>query len=199
MKFKTLLFTLLLTVGFTFQNCCNCPDILGYFFDIKDMKIINQDSQGLFINNDQIPYDDFGFLTLLFEVDYIAYEEVERAGTTFSSMNAAYGCDCLANGGGGSRDEIIEDLVIITINDFDDNHLANDTITDLFTVTTRGGLGTIDLPDYILDNEDRVRETTLPLSLKSRPTLNQELQVRLRLELSTGERYDAISQAITFE
>jgi len=195
MKLKIFFLFLLFSIGFCFQNCCNCPEIDGEFFDIIGLDIIHQDQEGFFTDAENIPYEDYGFLTLLYEVDYMVYEECDH--WNFSVLPSAYGCECIENGDEGSRDEMIEDVTIITMNNFNNNYMANDTINDLINVSIAGD--EMDLNAFLLDRVELISDETLALTLDQSPSMDSEFQVRIRVDLSTGERYEAISRAITFQ
>lgn len=195
MKTKIVFLTLILTIGFTFQNCCNCPEIDGEFFDIRDMEVIHQDSRGFFTDLEELSFNEYGFLALIFEVDYIAFQECMH--WNFSTMSSAYGCDCTVNGTSGSRDEMIQNLDVITVNDYNEDYAAGDTINELINVFTFGE--EIDLNTYVESVVENIQETSLRMTLDEVPTMNNEFQVRIRMDLSTGERYDVISRAISFQ
>jgi len=204
MKSRTLLLTALLTIGFTFNNCddpYDCGDFgdILDFFDIKDVSIAHMDSEMDYLDATTVSYEDYGSLQLRFVVDYIASAQ-EHNHFSFSLMNQAYSCTPPVPGSQGSKEESIDNITVITLNDFDDNHMANDTINDLMSAAYVYREEDIkSLEQFITESNTKVESELLSLSLNSRPTLDQEFQVRIRVDLSTGERYETISDPITFK
>ena len=102
-------------------------------------------------------------------------------------MNSAYGCSCAYDGDSGSKEEQLEKVTIITLNDFDDDHLANDTINDLFV----SNLNYLPIEDYIANNNDNIRDPYEGFRLEKAPVLNKNFKAKVIVELSTGEVYEA--------
>jgi len=196
MKTKIIFITVILTIGFTFQNCClNSPD--ETFFDIQDMSITHR----VFFNDQAEDIVNYT-LTLEFDVDYIVSQEEQ--GFNIGLMNSAYGFHpCPTYGVDGSRDEMFEDIAIITLTDFNETYLANDTITDLFTCHLDDWenrfSGQVSISEYLERNTLNVERENFKLQMTEAPTLSTDLQIRVRVDLSTGERYDAISDIVSFE
>ena len=206
MKFslKTLLLTTLLAVGFSFQNCtdddvnCNCPAILGEFFDIQGLMVDNYKAGPnilgtLLTENETLQYEDYEGLQLQYQVEYVATNCNEKKSWGFSFMNSALACSCVEDGHRGAKDEKIEGITILTLNDFDEDHLAGESINDLFTVTI---VDDKDLNEYLLQDDIEIRYESLRLALNKAPVLNTELKVSVTLQLSSGEEYTAESLPI---
>lgn len=200
MNSKILLVTLFFTIGFSFQNCgdgldCDFGPVPDYF-DVQGMEVQHWDSSNQFIDSTEISFEDYGFLAASFEVEYIAYQEPITTG--FSFINSLYGCSPPPPGQLGSKEESFENISVITINDYDENHFAGDTINDLVDLFNIYGDREGQLTSYLLQDEKPVLYEVLLFSLKAAPTLDQEFQARLIVELSTGESYEALSGVITF-
>jgi hypothetical protein len=201
MNTKTILLTAILTIGFTFQNChynCGCPDLLGYFFDIQGIDIIHYKKAENGNNeriqpNEKIEKHKYTSLTIDFLVNYHSLNHKEN-NEGFSFMNSAQACSCTNNGEGGSETEKIKDLTIITIKDFDEKHLANDTINDLFDIQIYND--TYDLIEYLEEDTALVYIQSLSLFLTKAPSLSEEFLVNVVLSLSTGETYIKKSEPI---
>jgi len=192
MKFKVLFLTLLLTVGIGFQNCGTCPDV-DLFFDIIGMNLVHRGQDNGPLEEDTIAFDDYGSLAIVYDVDFV-YNASPLDG--FSLMPTAYGLDCLVEGGEGSRDEQYDNITVITLNDYDHLHKANDTINDLITIAAFGQA--MDIETFLARNNGNIINRELDLELTSPPSVSSEFQVRVRVDLSTGEGYDAISSPIRF-
>ena len=201
---KTLVLTILLAIGFSFQNCssdviCSCPDIAGEFFDIQGLMV---DSYGmgpningaLLTENDTLKFEEYAGLQLQYQVEYVTSNCSGSKSWGFSLMNSALACSCLENGYRGSKDEYIEDISILTLNDFDEDHLANEPINDLFEVTM---IDEQDLNEYLLQDDIEIRYESLRLALNKAPVLDKEFKVRVILSLSSNEEYIAESLPIT--
>ena len=104
---KFLLFVLLF-IGFVFPSCsdddyeCNCPELIGEFFDIEtvDLKNFslreNGTKQPIEDINTAIDWDQY-VMRGEFGVSFFGYNE-STPGFNFSLMPAAYGCSCIGNG-----------------------------------------------------------------------------------------------------
>lgn len=201
MKIKTLVLTLILVVGFSFSNCdrnvidCNCPPVLD-FFDIQGLELINYKKSGecctdKISENEEVNFLDYHNLLIHYEVDYISQS---HKNWNFSLMNSALACSCIADGALGSKEEKLNSLSIITLNDFDSNHLANDTINDLFDVKVVNDL--VDLDEYISQDTSLIQSQFLELNLKKAPELNKEFRIKVIVNLSNNETYESESAPI---
>jgi len=201
MKSRTLLITLFFTVGFTFQNCyqiieCNFEPAPP-FFDITGMNILHTDESLRAIDTSVISLRDYHALLISFEVDYIVHQEISRP--SFSLMSAAYSCDPEVPGSRGSKEEAFENITVITLNDFDENHTALDTINDVFWVDGISPIPDDSLNGFLQTEKDNVSSEMLELRFITLPALGQKFQVRIIVDLSNGESFEALSEAIVFE
>ena len=202
MKTKTILITLILAIGFSFPSCdpyeagmdCSCPRIDGEYFDIQDIEAANVATIAPLNENDTINFDEYRFLQIDYLVEY--HSSVEPTNWSFSLLNSAYACSCIENGMYGSKTEKLENLTLITLNDFDDTHLANDTINDLFEIQHSFPQEISDINEYLMQDTSLIQEQALRLFLKRPPSLNPNFQVKLVLELSTNEIYEATTTPI---
>jgi len=100
----------------------------------------------------------------------------------------------------GSKEEALVDFSIITLNDFDADHLANSNINDLFNYY--GGYISffdaipVPLTQFLDEQTGIIEEEDMVLELKKAPELNQEFKIKVVLELSTGEVYEYETEPI---
>jgi len=198
MKLKTIVLTLFLVVGISFQNCtddpiCSCPEVLD-FFDIQDMDVINikeeePNRRSTIVSGDIIDFNEYGFLNLSFDVDFIAMQESRWS--NFSLIPSAFACSCLGDGSLGSKEERIKELTIITLNDFDADHLEQDTINDLFEVLNIDN--PLNLETFLATDNSLIWLDQIWLRLIKKPEINPEFKVKVKLELSTDEIYEVES------
>ncbi len=205
MKIKTYILTLILAIGFTFQNCdpfgddCDCPPFLGNYFDIRGIELINYKKRGdccadIIAENEEVYFSEYHGLTIDYIVEYHSNSYKQKNAWNFSLMNTALACSCPENGWEGSKDEKLDLLTIITLNDFDDEHIANDTINDLFEARFHNQ--TIDLNEYLQQDTTLMLFEDFGLKLKKAPELNEEFKIKVIMELSTNETYEAESVPI---
>lgn len=206
MNLRTTLLTILLVTGITFQSCsdeeaCLCCTTGEYkgFFDIQAIGIKHWNIENRQIEEPEISFEEYGYINLHFIVDYLVHQPSRQFG--FSLMNSAYGCSPIPPGKEGSKEEALESLQIISINDYDEDHRAGESLNDLLELK---------LPDYDEPSEPILLEDFLNtftenvpseyffLKLLKEPTLNQDFQVRVVVNLSTGEEYEATSEMIKF-
>lgn len=191
---KFILF-LLLFVGFVFPGCdpvdCNCPDIIGAFFDIESLEVqnvrVNNDGSRDEIHNANIEVDwqqyilrgDFG-------VSFFGNNQ-PRPNFGFSLMPTAYGCSCIENGHNGSIEKLAQ-FKVITRNDFNEDYLANDTINALINISIWRN-DPMDLDEFIQSDTSDIHYQNFDLSLKYAPTLSTEFAADIYIQLMNGEEY----------
>lgn len=196
MKSKIFLLTMLFVVGFSFQNCslftgCECPPIQGQYFDIQGLKVSNSGKDGApIVDHAEVKFSDYTGLSINYEVAYHSYLNAHDHDWSFSLINSAMACECAFSGQAGSKDEQLAGLTIITLNDFNDEYKANDTISELWS------RGTIPLSEFVAQDTNLIREENLFIHLDEAPTSGEELKVKVIVELSTNEVYEAESQSV---
>ncbi len=213
MKYKTIALTFLLAIGFSisFQNCdiddetsCNCPTLLGEYFDIQEIELehyvrVGDCCQIEVQSGESVAFDDYNNITLQFLVDYhSSIEETPEPHQhwNFSLMNSALACTCIENGFRGSQEEVLENLSIITLNDFDDQYAANDTITDLFKIKSLNDSEAIEISEFLNRDTLTIMSQYLFLELQKAPEASEDFQVKVNVDLSTDESYEVESKAI---
>jgi len=206
---RILLLTLLLSTGFLLPSCekegtttsCDGVDFeAARYFDIQGIDaFMYQDTLGFdFITTtDTITFSSKVGLYLDYVAEYHAILEPPKA-TSFSLINNALACTYLASYDGSKMEKLVT-LSIVTLNDFDDMHLANSSINDLLDYVGTYNLGEkMSLEDFLANQSENIMYETLLLQLKKAPALNREFRYKVMVELSTGEVYEAESMPVYF-
>ncbi len=204
MRFPKVAFLFLFSIGFSFQNCkessfddCGCGPFLGNYFDINGLEIISYKKRGtccaypIFVH-ETVSFSNLSIIALNFKVDYLAANNHSKNNSFFSTLNAY---TCVQSGELGSKNERLSNLSIITLNDFDTAHLANDTINDLFDNVTYNNKQ--DLNTYLATDTSYIKNTGLSISLKTAPQINKQLKFKAIIKLSNGEVYTAENKQFT--
>ncbi len=186
-------------MGMFLPNCSNgldcdfgpAPD----FFDIEGMRTRFFDRDDNLIDTEELSFSDFGYLSVIFDVEYLVYEQKTKR--NFGFINQAYGCSPEEPGLQGSKFEAFENITITTLNDFDEEHLADSSMNDLLRVMYlySSELTTI---DEFLDDDTNVQRPGLLFQLSKAPELNPELRLRINIELSTDEQYKVLTDPLGF-
>jgi len=192
--FKVVFLTLVLAVGFAFPSCesnktpCYCPD----FFEIKGMELnfVKFENQFMPISDTRIIGKD--------ETLYLSFRPTYRfySFDSFSLINSALACNCVGASWEGikSKDSLVN-ISLTTVYDFDDYYKAGDDISDLFYDSIKK----LSLKEIYENEEFNYGAYFLlhgRLKLTQRPTRDKEFQVKLSVELSTGEKYEATSPTV---
>jgi hypothetical protein len=188
MRKPSILLTFLLASGILFPFCdfynpCNCSEIAGDYFDIKGMTT-EQINAGVRLSANQVvPFASYA-LYLHYDVDYVSFCHEKP----FSFIQSAMACECVYDGYLGAKSERLETMQVITLNDFDSDHPANDTINDLISVRELGLSSTLE--NYLTQDTALIRQETLILGLTKAPTTNDALKLKIIVSLSNGENYE---------
>ena len=201
---KVLVFALV--VGLPLQMCspenggdCNCGPVVGRYFDINGMDLNNfkktgDNSVAKMIANEAVPYAEYAGLAVEYQVDYISQSRSKRP--SFSLISSAYACSCIGDGDYGSKYEKLSNITVITLNDFDETHAANDTINDIVLVKSFLSEEDSYLNDYLVNDTLNIRFPGIQLKVDRKPTLDENYKVKVIVELSTGETYQKVSESI---
>ena len=161
-------------------------DVLGiegvFFLNASDREIAP---------NETVTFDELGRIYFGYDVDYHSIELPGRD-WSFSLLPTAYACSPIF-GDKGSETEALVSFSITTLNDFDDEHLANSNINDLFDYhgAEEGIMNpAIPLTQFLDEQTGNLQYEHMLLELKKAPELNQEFKVKVAVELSTGEMYE---------
>ncbi|MGB0862538.1 MAG: hypothetical protein ACPG19_03110 [Saprospiraceae bacterium] len=204
---KAFFLTLILVVGF---GCfCDCPELVGDYYNIlglNDLKHIQiKNNEYLYLEgNDTVKFEDYKGLMFGFKTEFVFGENEAHIPFHFSLMNTAYGTSCpcyfYTDGHNGSLQEV-KSFDIITMNDFDSVHLANDTINEYFITSYN-----VPLDSFLLQKRTNLHkpfgiggdeeQLMFQLSLTERPTLDSTFQVKVNIELNDGAVYSTESDAI---
>ena len=186
MNFRVPALIALLVVSGISCDPCRCPQALG-FFDIKGInEAFHLDNTGrILADGDSLAFEDWRELEIHFLVDYIAsYQELESFRNPFA--NNLYACSCADDGWNGSKNESFLSVSVVSLNDYDSLHLANDTINDLVEWCYPQQMT---LADFNTTAPHTVEETLIGIGLNSKPILNTEVQLKVYIELNNSEKY----------
>lgn len=198
MKIKTIFFTFLLCIGISFQYCtydddCHCGDVKKYF-DVTGFQLWHIDEKDYTVpEQDTIQFSAYGGLQMYCESTYLS--GTYRSSWGLHMGNAAQACSCVDAGYAGSKNEKLENITVLTLNDFDDQHRANDTINDLLQIDNQRGI-VLPLKEYLEQNNTLMKSNKMRLIFQKSPELDKALKVRVTIKLSTGEVYTSDSPSI---
>ena len=205
---KIISLTILLTTGFFFPSCdkeqgptdsCDGVVFLNYF-DVQGLEVFSYydlDNGEKVVPLDIIAFEELDKINIDYQVDYTTFNPPKQD-WSFSLIPSAVACSYIP-GGQGSKEEAIVNFSIITINDFDDDHLANSDIKDLFDYF--GSYwerlqNPIPLQQFLDEQTENLKEEDMILALKKAPELDQEFRIKVIMELSTGELYEFETEPI---
>lgn len=201
-NFKTILLSLFFTIGFIFPSCkkenlCGGKSIESpRYFDINGLEaVVFQNNKGykLLEPLDTISFSGTTGIYMTYQADYHSLR-LPSFNHTFSLINSTMACSPTIPGYDGSKTEKLENLSIITLNDFDDEHPANSPINDLFEVQSEFFNGEdIQLMEFLQDQTENIKSQELFLILKQAPTSNTAFHFKIIVDLSTGESYETES------
>ena len=201
---KTAGLTLLFVIGFFLPSCdqidCRCPPIDGAYFDIQGAELLNyrhpaQSSTSRLNPGEEVVLEEY-LISLDFQVGYFGFQPYEPARPAFSLMPSALACSCVFNGISGSQ-ESLDEFAILTRNDFDDEHLANDTINDLFWISSPYLFDDpIPLEEFRQNFGDPIQSEFFRLYLQKRPSRDSLFQVDIHFSLDNGESYTLSNEPV---
>lgn len=192
-KFTLILFTLVLTIGIWIPSCdrvpdCNCGTV-ARFVDIEGLALDNLNNNNFLLVGETSPWEDYQLYLRFFGR---FYGNVEQSyWPSFSLMPKAMACTCVEAGSWGSE-ELLKEIHITSLFDYDGQHLKGDTLDDLFRielVSDDDGLSKLWRLDSINGMQHRITQKDILLRLISPPTLNDSLQIEVSVELENGEKY----------
>lgn len=189
----------LLITGFIpgcFFPDCDCPPVEGAYFDINGISVKNyRKSGGQLSENQTVVFSEYGSLLIDYSVDYISLMEKHRSTFNNPFITSALACSCNENGDHGAKTEAIESLTLITLNDFDAEHPANDTINDLFS-TYYNGTRYNNIVDFPGQNAGLIQQEDIEMFLSKAPVDNPEFRVKVIFKLNNGEEYTVESKPL---
>ena len=203
---KTIGFMLFLMTGFAIPACektvvDSCDGVVFQnYFDIQGVHVstytdyFNQDRV---LPSETITFAELDKMYIDYQVLYITSIQAKRD-WSFSLIPTANACSYIP-GTKGSKEEALVSFSITTLNDFDADHLADTNINDLFDYygSKWQPLDTpISLVQFLEEQTGNLQGEGMILELKKAPELNQEFQVKVVMELSTGEVYEIDSEPI---
>ena len=194
MKLKLSIIAAIFSLAIIFQSCCQ--DVVD-FFNILDLEIIlikssTTDTRFEILRENDIMDFTTGNLQvqLDYQIEYISEDNLFNSLQLNNFITPVYGTSCEPPGALGSKEEMLSEVTIVTINDFNEDYKAGDTINNLFAV-----LGNFSakppLDEYILANQNtNIMEENLLLELTTRPSFDHDLIFDIKVELSTDEKFE---------
>lgn len=187
--------TLLLTIGFSVQQCnplgCSCDKLRGKYFDIQGISADSFRKRGTCCADRMKAGEDVTLadhnLGVRYQINYFSAQLPHPRRAPFSLISSAAACDCIEDGYLGSR-ERLRSFTVVSINDFDAQHLANDTINDLLRTTVVPGQ-TSDFTAFLQADTAFIQHHDYVLYLKKRPELRTDFAARITIVLQNGESY----------
>lgn len=198
------LLVLFFVTGVAFPSCiidddidCNCPPITGGYFRILDLGLTNYSIFGFKPEqNSTISHKDF-LLRININYEFYACTKPDK-NKGFSLINSALACSCIYDGMFGAK-EIIEEIVVVTKNDFSNDLLAGDTINQQMEIL-----------DYFLGKNESIQEFVgrddnllqfdgFELFLKNAPQLDSLFEVEIKITLDNGDEFTIENEPIIIE
>ncbi len=162
MMIRILIFGILVLIN---SSCTNCDE--KEYFDVKDLKLKN--------SNTIVETRDFPFYSLIARFDADNFR--------------AYG-DCF-DGNLGSE-EFIDNITIITNDDFNENYGKNDVINDMIKVCYYSCQEEILLDSYLSQPNLRLANPEINFRFTIKPTHSKLYSFTLQITFTNGESYTAI-------
>ncbi|MGK7392275.1 MAG: hypothetical protein ACNS60_18120 [Candidatus Cyclobacteriaceae bacterium M2_1C_046] len=199
MSLKVVLITILVIFILPIISCINhCDNTTTPYFKIIDIvtyhtQYTGNDSEpwASVTENESVFWDQY-YLRAAFEVDYHAYIK-NSAGANL------YAESCIGPGEGGSKTGI-DTLYVVTLRDYNESYLANDTINDIILVNNTYYFSTVDpqpLSKYISDNKEGISLDYFEVKLKEESAkATGEYQFKLIYILEDQVQFEAISEKV---
>lgn len=195
-----ILFTLLFTVGTPGckKEISNCPDALQYF-DINGVEATIYSTMGSKGFDEQLTtYDSTTVENYYINCNYnVTYYSDNSFSLPALFINSAYALSCLENGYGGSK-EGLENVYVITKQDFSSTYHSGDTINAL-VMATDGFNNYMPLEKYVSNNSQGIRFSSVNIKLSEKPG-NQAAAhgFTIIFKLKNGEEYTVNTPAVYF-
>lgn len=166
--------------AFVIASCLDCPQIQGVYFNVKGMTAREFRQNGAEVRaGEELT---IGELIVLQQFNLEYYSKGE---TTGSLISPTYAKECPQNGERGSK-EVLKNIVIQTINKYNDDYLAGDTLNDIVNVQVFGL--NVPLNAFLTRDSMRVNYEGFGWSLITAPTQHQS-KFRTTVTFTNGEKY----------
>ncbi len=199
--------TILMVIGFCFTNCSNDDLNCGNFesrpfFDIQSLEELRHYSvldniQKVLEDSSTVQLNEYAGLSMWFDVEYIVNSQ--KSNYDFSIINTLLACTPEPQGLEGSKEEKMESLEVITLNDFDADHLSGSSIIDLLTLQEfeyDSPVSEVKTISEYLDQNELIKTERIFLKPTKAPELNQDFQVQVKVQLTGGEMYEVTSNLV---
>lgn len=194
-KLKVLFLVLVFPLfGQVLVSCCECMDSSFLSYTNCSISTLNLDNSGIspqIASSNSIPKDAFGLRLVLLRSEDVC--EHKHSNSIFIQSAYALSCDCPPKFEYQPLN-IIKSLKINTQNDFDSIHPSGSDITELFFEFKENRFTSLD--DFV-ENLDTVIPNFLDpifefdLLLMSSPTIGQDHEFQVSIELSDGRTLNA--------
>lgn len=170
-----------------------CPEALP-FFDINGLNVEHRlfDTTccgNVILNDERVPFENF---SIFGSYDYSLHAFQP---TTGGFMSRSYALSCIAGGHEGSK-ETIDEFVVTTHFDINENYQAGDTINDLLTFNDFLSVKTLN--EFLADEERAILSPQFFLQLTERPTATDTASFTINIVLDNGERYTESTPRVIF-
>lgn len=198
MSQKTIILTILFFIGVSIScykdGCPGGPYPPSYFNIIGMEASFNSTQFNKLSEYDTVTHDR---VKVYFDFQMEYYSHVNDKTWNFSFGKTAYACTPPIGGSDGSKTERFEEIIIITLNDYNDSFKALDTINQIVDLSLGGNENPS--PFYFSNYLDL--HSFGPYPLLQGPSFNasenqKPFQIILIIKLSTGEKYEAISPLV---
>ena len=204
---KTLFVIIILTLGI-FPGCGSDPEecerMVARYFDIFGIEV--QHARGDAFNAELLPsgssilFANYRGFHILPNVELYGMRTTRKKSilSEFSIISSAW-AGVFIPGDQGSETEMLTDISVTTLNDFNEQYPAGSNIEEVISV--RIGENIIPLQEFLSSKQnDLIQLADLPYVLipTIEPSRSNPFQVRVQFDLSTGETYEATSGEVNF-
>lgn len=187
---KKLLLTAILLGTFTF-GCRKCPPSKS-FFDIEGLQM-NYAFKGEGPGNEVFNplADSMKFENLRLQIGYTVRFYSYQPTNSFSFIPAVYALECVEDGSGGKKEKLT-DIQLVTLSNYDANHVAGASINDIINING------LTVAQFLKDQNSYSLDAfgdQIDFQQKPDPTAKQAF--KLFFKLDNGESYEVQTHPVT--
>ena len=198
---KTVLLVVVLTIGI-FPGCGGDPEecvrTSPRYFDIFGIEVQhasgNAFSFQILPSGSSLLYENYRGLHVLPNVNLYGSASPEKSFLSELFKGKSLWAGDFIPGDQGSETEVLSDIDVVTINEFNDTYPAGSSIKDIIEVWV--GESLVNLEEFINSkNSSLVQLEDLPYVLRPSvsPSTDIPFQVRITISFENGEAYEAVS------
>ena len=201
LKIILTLFFVFSTLLFSCEDVGQCGPVLPYF-EIQGLKSTNlkftNTSSNLSVPieaSELVNWKDY-FIRTTFDVKYQAFEQERKSGGA-----NLYALSCVPEGHAGSKVGL-DTLYIVTLNDYNSNYKANDTINKIILLNewtySLENYNQFKSPaQYIQENNKSVKAKTFEIKFNEKPgDASSEQKFKIIYKLNNGRTFDVITSSV---